>query len=337
MNVLKLGRTRARRRAFTLIELLVVVLIISLLIQLLLPAVNAAREAAHRLQCSNNLKQIGFALTSYETSLGAYPFGVGGGGPKGLTPRWSPQSQLLPYLEQQPLFNALNFASIPWLKDTPAGLPNLTALKTTVGIFLCPSDSDDIDDDEDVQSTAHNSYRANAGTLVNNLAYDTPGNNGFNTGPFWYQSSVRSASVVDGLSGTAFFSERCLGTPAVPDPLGDYYIQPRQSVDSCRVAAADSARFRGRLEWSGSRWADGNMFYTRYQHIFPPMSPSCVMGGSQDYNGQVLVTATSRHPGGVNVLFGDASVRMIGPTVSGPVWQSLGTVSGGEIVSQGEF
>src|SRR5262245_1019233 len=109
---------RRRGRGFTLIEVLVVIAIIGLLIALLLPAVQAAREAARRLQCQNNLKQIGLALANYESSKGCYPFGVGGGGPIGSDPgsvsRWSAHSQLLPELEQGTVFNALNFGFVPW-------------------------------------------------------------------------------------------------------------------------------------------------------------------------------------------------------------------------------
>lgn len=327
----------APRSGFTLIELLVVVSIISLLLQLLLVATQEAREAARRFSCANNLKQIGLALANYESTLGAYPFGVGGGGPKDLVARWSPQSQLLPFMEQQPLFNSLNFSSVSWMKDTPIGLLNNTALKTVVSGFLCPSDPDEIGDQEDPLWTAHNSYRANAGTLPYNLLNDSPDRRGLNNGPFYYQSSTRSASVVDGLSNTAFFSERCLGTPEFIDPLADYYFQSKGALEACRTSPGLTARFSGNLEWSGQRWADGNVFYTRYHHILTPLSPSCLLGGSQDYNSPVLVSSTSRHPGGVNLLLGDGSVRFAKETISLSVWQALGTVSGGEVIGQDSF
>jgi prepilin-type N-terminal cleavage/methylation domain-containing protein/prepilin-type processing-associated H-X9-DG protein len=321
------------RRGVTLIELLVVVTIIGVLIGLVLPAVQAAREAARRAECTNHLKQIGVALAGYESGLGAYPFGVGGGGPPGHLPRWSPHSQLLPYLEQSELFHALNFSSIPWLHDTDLSPPNQTALTTIVAGFLCPSDSDDIEDEE--LGIAHNNYRGCAGTLPYNLAADSPDRRGRNSGAFWYQSSTRSAHVLDGLSGTAFFSERCLGVPLEEDSLANYF-RADASVESCRLASPGSTpMFGGPYEWSGQRWGDGNALYTRYHHILPPQSPSCLLGGTQDFDSPVVATATSRHPGGVNVLFGDGSVRFVKQTVADVVWRAMGTLAGREVIDQG--
>jgi prepilin-type N-terminal cleavage/methylation domain-containing protein/prepilin-type processing-associated H-X9-DG protein len=329
------------RRGVTLIELLVVVSIILVLVGLLIPAVQMARESARRSQCSNNLKQIGTALAEYQASHAVYPFGVGGGGPAGHVPRWSSQSQLLPTLEQQPLFDALNFSSFPWnIQIRPGGAPydplaNQSALKTSIAVFFCPSDSDEIEDEEDPEGQAHNNYRANAGTLPHNFAEDSPDQTGLNTGPFWFQSSVRPSSVTDGLSNTGFFSERCLGIPAYPDPLADYYYS--NSIETCRTSSEMTPRYTHPLEWSGERWSDGNTFYTRYQHIFPPQSPSCLIAGTQDYNSPVLVTATSRHLGGVNLLLGDGSVRFIKQMISQKVWMALGTVSGGELLSEDAY
>ena len=334
------GRATARpsgsRRGFTLIELLVVVSIIAILIALLLPAVQAAREAARRAQCENNLKQLGVALANYESAVHVYPFGVGGGGrPGNVVNRWSPQSQLLLYLEQGTLYNAINFAGTPWLNPaTSLGPQNSTALSTRIGGFLCPADTDRI---SDPYNTAHNSYRGCAGTLPYNLKDDSPDQSGRNNGLFWFQSAVRVANVTDGLSNTAAFSERCLGDAASPDPKSNYYISNEDPADCLAISTITTPIFSDPYAGSGARWADGNVVFTRYHHIFPPSKPSCLLGGTWDFDSQVVSTATSRHPGGVNLLIADGSTRFVKETVDARIWTAMGTIAGGEVIDAGGY
>ena len=320
-----------RRRAFTLIELLVVIAVIGLLVGLLLPAVQAAREGARRLTCQSNLKEIGLALANYDSAHAAYPFGVGGTGPPGREPRWSAQSQLLPFLERSILFNAINFTCEPWLHDPEFSAPNLTSLRTRIDAFLCPSDSDDIEDPEEM---AHNNYRACAGTLPYNLSGDTgvPGKTSQNNGAFWFQSATQPSQICDGTSGTAVYAERCLGAPSQPDPLADYYLTGATQA-SCQAADPNSTtRLTDPYAWSGSRWGDGNVVFTRYHHLLVPNGNSCLLGGSKDYGTLMISTASSRHPGGVNLLIADGSVRFVSQTISAHVWQALATIAGGEIL-----
>lgn len=122
------SRTHRGRRGFTLIEVLVVTAVVTLLLALLLPAVQAAREAARRTQCTNNLKQIGLALNAYEAAMGVLP--------EGMT-NYSPHVMLLPYIEQGPLYNALNFSGFASSMD----LQNYTVRRTQVGLYLCPQRS----------------------------------------------------------------------------------------------------------------------------------------------------------------------------------------------------
>ena len=127
------------KRGFTLIELLVVIAIIAVLIAFLLPAVQAAREAARRMQCVNNLKQLGLGLHNYESIAGAWPPSCvlsGSGNTVANWLGWSVHGRILPLLEQGPLFNAINF-------HFPGDAPiNLTVATAQVSIFTCPSEAD---------------------------------------------------------------------------------------------------------------------------------------------------------------------------------------------------
>jgi prepilin-type N-terminal cleavage/methylation domain-containing protein/prepilin-type processing-associated H-X9-DG protein len=329
-----MGTVQASRRArlaaaFTLIELLVVIAIIGLLVGLLIPAVQMVREASRRASCVNNLKQIGLALASYESTHQAYPFGVGGGAPPSYLPRWSAQSQLLAFLDQNAVYNSLNFSGLPWAHNDQYGIKNDTAVLTQIAIFLCPSDVGSIVDRDGM---ACNNYRACAGTKPINLVDDTANNTGRNDGAFWFQSAVRIAGITDGTASTAAFSERCLGNSVHPDPLGDIYeIGP--TLETCDQASPTTApRYDHSLEWSGQRWSDGNAFYTRYHHYLTPQMQSCTTG-AVDYSGDVAMTATSRHPGGINLLTADGAVRFVKQTVALPPWQALATIAGGDVAS----
>ncbi len=95
-------------------------------------------------------------------------------------------------------------------------------------------------------------------------------------------------------------------------------------------------RYVDPVEWSGQRWGDGNTFYTRYHHILPPNSPSCNYG-SDDYDGNTVVSATSRHPGGVNLMMADGSIYFVKNSVNPAVWKALGTIAGGETISASAY
>ena len=344
------------RIGFTLIELLVVIAIIAVLIALLLPAVQAAREAARRAQCINNLKQIGLAVSNYESNTGSIPWGDGPWGNE-----WSAHSLLLPFLEQSPLYNTLNFGIGPH-----NGATNTTSEYANIASLNCPSDFNRL-----TSPYGTNSYMSNAGSAPN-VFYggDADGNTSEGasesmSGPFIFSStnnaqsgtSVRFADIGDGLSNTAAFSERVkaigqIGSAPfdtskptasispVPRPTTGQETTPQVWYAAC--LATPPAPIAGNLDQanmidndiSGASWSFGVVPDTRYAHVMPPNTWGC-----RESNGSILMShvASSRHPGIVNVVFLDGSVKAIKSSINNTVWWALGTRGGGEIISGDAF
>lgn len=152
---------------------------------------------------------------------------------------------------------------------------------------------------------------------------------------FWYQSAVRIAQITDGTSNTALFSERCLGVRSSADVKADYYMSGSNANLCQHVTPGVSARYLVPHELSGQRWGDGALFYTRYNHIFPPNMPSCLLGNTTDYGSEV-VSASSRHPGGVNLATVDGSIHFIKNSIGSSIWSYMGTIQGGEFTCGNE-
>ncbi len=341
---------KLRRSGFTLIELLVVIAIIGVLIALLLPAVQAAREAARRSQCTNNLKQIGIAIHNYESTFKVYPFGKGSSYAPSLpgTPvyaRWSAQSQLLMYLEQGVLFNSINFDLPPETPGMAGAVPfmppyenpdrsNMTASRIMVSTFICPSDGPPLS-----QWPGALNYLANQHSWscdISETVSSTLDPTEVPRGIFYFQSSVKPAMVSDGLGNTAYFSEKRRGN-ALPNIKTDMSIMPvqnnlDQTYNTCTTLPITALPLTTR---QGMSWVMGEMCCSTYNHVTTPNKRTCASLGfpGNMANMAMQVPPSSLHPGGVNTLFGDGSVRFVKDSISLETYRAIGTRNGGETIS----
>ncbi|MEW4490506.1 DUF1559 domain-containing protein [Thalassoglobus sp. JC818] len=313
-----------RSRGFTLIELLVVIAIIAILIALLLPAVQQAREAARRTQCKNNLKQLGLAMHNYHDTIGCLPPGAGGN-------RFSPHAHILPYIDQAPLFQTIDFNVLP----THAN--NAGPFAVNLPAFRCPSDPDSLPQD----AGGRNNYWTNNGTgVLNGYPSSDSSNPNFGmpipNGVFFNSSRTKFRDIVDGASNTAMMAEKMLGdgSNGISTPQTDTY-QPGtypsnadEAYQFCLDVDVDDLSMQG-VSNIGVPWILADNDATYYYHSQPPNGRSC-----RYPPGRMAAAANSRHIGGVHVLLCDGSARFVSSSIDLGVWRAIGTRNGNETVAE---
>ena len=325
----------SRRRGFTLIELLVVIAIIGVLIALLLPAVQAAREAARRTQCVNNLKQMGLALQNYHDALGSFPPSYVANAPfkDGATDTangWGWQAMILPQMEQAPVYSSINFS-------LPVELPqNTTAIQTRMTAYLCPSDipPPGLFGVTDASGTvlvmaAPTSYAACVGGDESDTTTGI-NNDGKGTGIMFRNSAIRIADVIDGTSNTILAGERAWAISSGPwGGVVTNGVLNRGPYNPCPRTGALYYPAASLVQ------AHANVLNTNFD-------PD---GGLDDYS--------DFHPGGANFVFADGSVHFLKSipnskagvdpngnriyTPASKIFQALATRAGGEVISDDAY
>ncbi|HVX13464.1 MAG TPA: DUF1559 domain-containing protein [Pirellulales bacterium] len=332
----------APRNAFTLVELLVVIAVIGILIALLLPAVQAAREAARRTQCVNNLKQVGIALANYESTFRYYPPSmIWNGNTASNVDDYSAFARLLPYLEQAPIGSSFNANS----NEDQLLVDGLPAQGMRIAVYMCPSEINDVAkfNTNGTLNSYPTTYGVNMGTW---LVFDPTGAT-VSSGAFYPNSRLRSADFLDGLSNTLLAAEIKAWSPYYSGATALTAAIPTTTTAVCALGASGTAKMGPAYtdNKEHTEWGDGKCIQTGMTTTFPPNAPVlCTYNGANydvDLAGQTegksttvptyaAITARSYHPAVVNAVLMDGSVRTVADGVDGMIWQAMSTRAGRE-------
>ena len=304
------------KQGLTLIEVIVVIAVISVLTVLILSAVQSAREASRRLSCASNLKQLGLAISSYETLHKVYPQGTNGN-------MYSAQLMVLPFLEQTNLYSSFNFSAADMLGGFGRGKVNFTAGSAMLATFCCPSDPDSL-------TSPTTNYAWNGGLGNQDMLNDFVGT--FSTKSTVKFRYIRTSDITDGLSHTVAAAEWKIGRIGSTDDSSIVFkIDAQQDeryelfVQRCQKATRQTAQFGA---WKKNAfWSFGNYGETILNFNSPPNSLSCFYPASLSLGEW---PASSYHSSGVNTLFHDNHVNFTGTSVNPKTWHSLSTKAGND-------
>lgn len=331
---------RQCRSGFTLVEILVVIAIIGILIGLLLPAVQQVREAARRVSCGNNLRQMAIATLNYESTYQALPASwlVAGDLTSGDVAGWSAQAQILPFLEQGNLFDRINFDQSYNHQPLITVNNSFQKLQTArIPTYLCASERNDI---ARLKNGVPEHYPLNYGVNAGTWFVFDPASKQIGNGTLATNRRLQMAWITDGTSNTLFFAEVKAYTP---------YFRNAAKIGSLEMPAdpASVSNLGGDFKSSSghTEWVDGRIHQTGFTATFAPNTIVPYRDGAQEFdvdwtNQQegksraartyAVVTSRSFHPAGVNTARADGSVHFAANSIDLFTWQSLATRDGQE-------